>query len=159
MSQAGSVLGLVLAIHRLCVWNNLMKEQREIMTNKILMLALLCLMFGVVMAQQPKVTSLLSKDLTDIPGKEMLMITVEYPPGGRDPVHRHNAQAMIYVLEGSIVMQVKGGKEVTLKPGQTFYEGPNDIHTVGRNASKTKPAKFLVFFLKEKGAPILTPVE
>jgi quercetin dioxygenase-like cupin family protein len=116
-------------------------------------------MFGVVMAQQPKVTSLLSKELTDSPGKEILMITVEYPPGGSDPVHRHNAYGMIYVLEGSIVMQVKGGKEVTLGPGQTFYEGPNDIHTVGRNASKTKPAKFLVFFVKEKGAPILTPVE
>jgi quercetin dioxygenase-like cupin family protein len=88
-----------------------------------------------------------------------LLITVEYPPGGADPVHRHNAHGVIYVLEGSIVMQVKGGKEVTLKPGQTWYEGPNDIHTVGRNASKTKPAKFLVFLVKEKGAPILTPVE
>lgn len=129
------------------------------MTNKILIVALLCLMFGVVMAQGPKVTSLMSKDLAGAPGKELLMITVEYPPGGSDPVHRHNAQGMIYVLEGTIVMQVKGGKEVTLGPGQTFYEGPNDIHTVGRNASKTKPAKFLVFFVKEKGAPILTPVE
>jgi quercetin dioxygenase-like cupin family protein len=116
-------------------------------------------MIVVAMAQQPKVTSLLSKDLPDFPGKEMSMITVEYPPGGSDPVHRHNAHGMIYVLEGTIVMQVKGGKEVTLKPGQTFYEGPDDIHTVGRNASKTKPAKFLVVFIKEKGAPILTPVE
>jgi quercetin dioxygenase-like cupin family protein len=129
------------------------------MTTKILIVTLLCLMFGVVMAQGPKVTSLMSKDLAGAPGKELLMITVEYPPGGSDPVHRHNAQGMIYVLEGTIVMQVKGGKEVTLGPGQTFYEGPNDIHTVGRNASKTKPAKFLVFFVKEKGAPILTPVE
>jgi quercetin dioxygenase-like cupin family protein len=129
------------------------------MTNKILMPALLCFMIVVAMAQQPKVTSLLSKDLPDFPGKEMSMITVEYPPGGSDPVHRHNAHGMIYVLEGTIVMQVKGGKEVTLKPGQTFYEGPDDIHTVGRNASKTKPAKFLVVFIKEKGAPILTPVE
>jgi quercetin dioxygenase-like cupin family protein len=129
------------------------------MTTKILIVALLCLMFGVVMAQRPKVTSLMSKDLAGAPGKELLMITVEYPPGGSDPVHRHNAQGMIYVLEGTIVMQVKGGKEVTLGPGQTFYEGPNDIHTVGRNASKTKPAKFLVFFVKEKGAPILTEVE
>jgi quercetin dioxygenase-like cupin family protein len=116
-------------------------------------------MIGVVMAQQPKVTSLFSKELTDIPGKEVLLITVEYPPGGGDPVHRHNAHGVIYVLEGSIVMQVKGGKEVTLNPGQTWYEGPNDIHTVGRNASKTKPAKFLAFLVKEKGAPILTPVE
>jgi quercetin dioxygenase-like cupin family protein len=136
-----------------------MKEQGGIMTNKVLTLALLCLMIGVAMAQQPKVTSLFSKELTDVPGKEVLMITVEYPPGGGDPVHRHNAHGVIYVLEGSIVMQVKGGKEVTLNPGQTWYEGPNDIHTVGRNASKTKPAKFLVFLVKEKGAPILTPVE
>ena len=123
------------------------------------MLALSCIVIGVAMAQQPKVTSLFTKELTDIPGKEIQVITVEYPPGGSDPVHRHNAQAVLYVLEGSIVMQVKGGKEVTLNPGQTFYEGPEDIHTVGRNASKTKPAKFVVFFLKEKGAPILTPVE
>jgi quercetin dioxygenase-like cupin family protein len=137
----------------------LMKEERGNMTNKIPMLVLLCTIIGVAMPQQPKVTSLFSKELTDIPGKELLMITVEYPPGGSDPVHRHNAHGAIYVLEGSIVMQVKGGKEVTLNPGQTFYEGPDDIHTVGRNASKTKPAKFLVFFLKEKGAPILTPVK
>jgi quercetin dioxygenase-like cupin family protein len=137
----------------------LMKEEWGIMTNKIPTLALSCIIIGVAMAQQPKVTSLFSKELTDIPGKEIQVITVEYPPGGSDPVHRHNAHAVLYVLEGSIVMQVKGGKEVTLNPGQTFYEGPEDIHTVGRNASKTKPAKFVVFFLKEKGAPILTPVK
>jgi quercetin dioxygenase-like cupin family protein len=111
------------------------------------------------MAQQAKVTSLLSRDLTDIPGKEGLMITVEYPPGGSDPIHRHNAHGFIYVLEGSIVMGVNGGKSVTLTAGQTFYEGPNDIHTVGRNASKTTPAKFLVFLLKDKDAPILIPVK
>ena len=87
------------------------------------------------------------------------MITVEYAPGGSDPVHRHNAQAFVYVLEGSIVMQVKGEKQVTLTPGQTFYEGPDDVHTVGRNASSTKPAKFLVFLIKDKGAPVLVPVE
>ena len=84
------------------------------------------------------------------------MITVEYPPGAVDPVHRHDAHAFVYVLEGTIVMQVKGGKEVTLTPGQSFYEGPNDIHVVGRNASKTAPAKFLVMFIKKTGAPILT---
>ena len=83
------------------------------------------------------------------------MITVDYPPGGEDPVHRHNASAFIYVLEGSIVMQMKGGKKVTLHPGQTFYEDPNRVHLVGRNASKTKPAKFLVFLVKPRGAPIL----
>jgi quercetin dioxygenase-like cupin family protein len=123
-------------------------------------------MAGTLMAQQPdpdkppqaSVTPLTSKDLPDIPGKEALMITVEYPPGSVDPIHRHNAHAFIYVLEGSIVMQVKGGKEVTLTPGQTFYEGPNDIHVVGRNASSTKPAKFVVFFVKDKGAPVVVPV-
>jgi len=129
-----------------------------IMTNKIMVLVLLGLMTGTLFAQQPKVTSLMSKDLTEIPGREVLMITVEYPPGGVDPIHRHNAHAYVYVLEGSIVMQVKGGKEVTLTPGQTFYEGPDDVHLVGRNASSTKPAKFLVFLIKDKGAPVLVPV-
>ena len=107
--------------------------------------------------KEAKVTPLLSKDLTEFPGKEGVMITVEYPPGSTDPVHRHNAHGFIYVLEGSIVMQVRGGKEVTLTPGQTFYEGPSDVHVVGRNASQTKPAKFVVFFVKDKGAPILVP--
>ena len=123
------------------------------------LLLLLCLVPGALMAQEPSVTSLLSKDLTDFPGKEGLMITVEYPPGGSDPVHRHNAHGFIYVLEGSIVMQVKGGKETTLTPGQTFYEGPDDVHVVGRNASSTKPAKFVVFLVKDKGAPVLVPVK
>ena len=118
---------------------------------------LFCLFGGTVMAQDPKVTELLTKDLKDFPGKEVLMINVEYPPGGADPIHRHNAEAFVYVLEGSIVMQVKGGKEVTLRPGQTFYEGPDDIHIVGRNASKTKPAKFVVLLIKAKGAPVLVP--
>jgi len=107
---------------------------------------------------EAKVTPIFSKDLTDIPGnKEGLMLAVEYPPGASDPVHRHNADAFVYVLEGSIVMQVRGGKEVTLTPGQTFYEGPNDVHVVGRNASSSKPAKFVVFLVKDKGAPVLVP--
>jgi len=111
-------------------------------------------------AQEPaKVTTLFSRDLPDIPGKEGAMLIVEYPPGGVDPVHRHNANAFVYVLEGSIIMQVKGAEPVTLHPGQTFYEGPNDVHLVGRNASNTEPAKFLVVFIKNKDAPILTPVE
>jgi quercetin dioxygenase-like cupin family protein len=101
----------------------------------------------------------MSKDLTNMPGKEVLMITVEYPPGWSDPVHRHNAQGFIYVLEGSVVMQVQGGKEVTLTPGQTFYEGNDDVHVIGRNASTTKPAKLLVFLVKNKGAPVLVPVK
>ena len=129
------------------------------MTITKLMLVAVCLITGTLMAQDAKVTQLLSKDLTDLPNKEGLMITVEYPPGSSDPVHRHNAHAFIYVLEGSVVMQVKGGKEVTLTPGQTFYEGPDDVHVVGRNASNTKPAKFVVFFVKDKGAPVLVPVK
>ena len=115
-------------------------------------------MCGTLVAQEAQVTSLMSKELADFPGKEGLMISVVYPPGSSDPIHRHNAHAFVYVLEGSVVMQLKGGKEVTLTPGQTFYEGPNDIHTVGRNASNTKPAKFIVFLVKDKGAPVLVPV-
>jgi quercetin dioxygenase-like cupin family protein len=119
------------------------------------MLVLALLLTSTLMAQDAKVKSLMSKDLTEFPGKEGLMITVEYSPGASDPVHRHNAYGFIYVLEGSVVMQVKGGKEITLTPGQTFYEGPNDVHVVGRNASRTKPAKFLVFLVKDKSAPVL----
>jgi quercetin dioxygenase-like cupin family protein len=119
----------------------------------------LTLISGSATAQEAIVKSLMSKDLKDFPGKELLMITVEHAPGGSNPAHRHNAHAMLYVLEGSVVMQVKGGKEVTLTPGQTFYEGPDDIHIVDRNASKTQPAKFLVFLIKDKGAPALLPVK
>ena len=129
------------------------------MTVKLVALVLLCLMTGTAMAQQAKVTPLMSKDLTENPGKEALMIMVEYPPGSSDPIHRHNAQAFVYVLEGSIVMQVKGGVQVTLTGGQTFYEGPDDVHLVDRNASSTKPAKFLVVLIKNKGAPAVVPVQ
>jgi quercetin dioxygenase-like cupin family protein len=124
-----------------------------------LSVVLLCLMTSTVAAQQAKVATLMSKDLTDNPDKEVLMITVDYPPGGSDAVHRHNAQALVYVLEGSVVMQLKGGTEVTLTPGQTFYEGPDDVHLVGRSASTTRPAKMLVVLVKDKGAPILVPVK
>jgi len=127
------------------------------MTIAKLVLMLVCLMSVALEPKDAKVTPLLSKDLTDFPGKEGLMITVEYPPGASDPIHRHNAHAFVYVLEGSIVMQVRGGKEVTLTPGQTFYEGPSDVHVVGRNTSQTKPAKFVVFLVKDKGAPVLLP--
>src|SRR6201985_2260488 len=127
------------------------------MTFTKVVLVLACLMSTTLVAQEAKVTELFSKDLTNLPGKEGLMITVEYPPGSVDPIHRHNAHGFIYVLEGSIVMQVRGGKEVTLTSGQTFYEGPEDVHVVGRNASQTKPAKFVVFFVKDKGAPIVVP--
>ena len=129
------------------------------MTTKLVALVLLCLMTGTAFAQDAKVVPLTSKDLSQNPGKEVLMIAVEYAPGGSDPIHRHNAQAFVYVLEGSIVMQVKGGEQVTLTPGQTFYEGPDDVHVVGRNASPTKPAKFVVFMIKNKDAPVLVPVQ
>jgi len=120
--------------------------------------ACLFLAAGAPTAQAPAVTPLMTKALKDTPGKEVLMITVEYAPGGADPVHRHNAHGVIYVLEGSIVMQVRGGQQVTLSPGQTFYEGPDDIHAVGRNASSTTPARFLVFLLKDTGSPPVVPV-
>lgn len=129
------------------------------MMAKFLALVLLCLVTGTAMAQEPKVAPLMTKDLAENPGKEVLMITVEHVPGGSSSIHRHNAQAFVYVLEGSVVMQLKGGEEVTLTPGQTFYEGPDDVHLVDRNASSTKPAKFLVLLIKDKGAPALVPVE
>jgi len=110
-------------------------------------------------AGEPVVTPLMVKDLADMPGKEMLMVTVDYPPGAVDRVHRHDAYAFVYVLEGSIVMQVRGGKEVTLTPGQTFFEGPSDVHTVGRNVSTTKPAKFIAILLKKKGVNAVLPAE
>ncbi len=106
-----------------------------------------------------KVTKLTKEPLPEYPGKEVEMIVVDYAPGAQDPVHRHDAHAFVYVLEGTIIMGLKGGKEVTLKPGQTFHEGPNDIHIVGRNASNTMPAKFVVLLIKNEGAPILTPVK
>ena len=126
---------------------------------KLVALALLCLMIDTATAQEPKVTSLMSKDLTESPGKEALMITVEHAPGGSSAIHRHNAHAFVYVLEGSVVMQLKGGQQVTLIPGQTFYEGPDDVHLVDRNASRTEPAKFLVLLIKNRGAPALVPAE
>ncbi len=129
------------------------------MKRTTMSLLLLSFMTSVGTAQEPNVVTVMSKELADIPGKEVVMITVEFPPGGSDPVHRHYAHGFIYVLEGSVVMQVKGGKEVTLTPGQSFYEGPEDVHVVGRNASTTRPAKFLAVLLKGRGAPILVPVK
>ena len=127
------------------------------MIKRTLMFSIL--LTGTLVAQEAKVTPLLSEDLTGIPGKEGLMITVDYAPGATDAIHRHNAHVFVYVLEGSVVMQVRGGKEVTLVPGQTFYESPQDVHVVGRNASKTERAKFLVFFVKDKDAPPLIPAK
>jgi len=132
------------------------------MKNPALILFLVCSLFLVsspLIAEDAKVTSLMSKPVPHNPGKELLMISVEYPPGASNPVHRHNAQALLYVLEGSVIMGVNGAKPVTLTAGQTFYEAPDDVHTVGRNASETMPARFLVFLLKNKGAPVLIPVK
>ena len=126
--------------------------------NSRLLLLPAFLIAGALLARGAEVTPLMSKDLPECPGREGVMITVVYPPGASDAMHRHNAHAFVYVLEGSVVMQVKGGKQVTLTPGQTFYEGPNDIHIVGKNASATKPAKFVVFLVKNKDAPVLVPV-
>ena len=129
------------------------------MKNTAVLILSLSLASGTLVAQDAAVRSLLSKDLAGIPGKELSMITVEYQPGGSDQVHKHDAQVLVYVLEGSIVMQVRGEAPITLVPGQTFYEGPDDVHTVSRNASQTAPAKFLVVFVKDKGAPILVPAK
>ena len=135
------------------------------MTITKLALLLVCLMS---VAAQPKeatkeepkeakVTPVSTTDLQNLPGKEGLTLLVEYPPGSSDPIHRHNAHAFVYVLEGSIVMQVRGGKETIVNAGQTFYEGPEDVHVIGRNASQTKPAKFVVILVKDKGAPAVVP--
>jgi quercetin dioxygenase-like cupin family protein len=129
------------------------------MTFTTIVLALVCLMSTTLVAQEAKVAPLMSQDLAECPGKEGVMITVEYPPGHSDEIHWHNAYAFVYVLEGSVVMQVRCGEEVTLTPGQTFYEGPDDVHVLGRNASKTKPAKFVAFFVKNKGAAITVPAK
>ena len=146
-----------------------MGRREQLMTNSKPMLVLAFLITSTlitastVMAQkavtplmaQEAITPLMSKDLAEFPGKEIVMYTVEFPSGFSTPVHRHNAYVSLYVLEGSVVMQVRGGKEMALTPGQSFYEGPNDVHVVSRNASSTKPAKFLVFLVKDKSAPQL----
>ena len=140
-----------------------MTNKRSVWKDRTIVLAVLGLMTGAPMAQAVEFTTLMSKDLTDIPGREVLMITVEKAPGGHSsrPISdllailaaRTHAHGFIYVLEGSIVMQAAGGKQVTLAPGQTWYEGPNDVHAIGRNASSTKPVKFLVFLVKDKQVP------
>lgn len=135
------------------------------MTTNASLLGILSVVAGLAIVQQssavraepPVVTQLVSKELANAPGREVVMLTVEYGPGGADPVHRHHAQGFIYVLEGSVEMQVKGGERVTLTPGQTFYEGADDLHVVGRNASQTAPAKFVVFLVKDAGTPVLIP--
>jgi len=135
-----------------------MSNSRVVITSLVLAISALSTL-PALGAEQASVIPLMQKDVIEVPGRELLMITVNYPPGAVDPIHRHDAHALVYVLEGSIIMQVRGGKQVTLTPGQTFYEGPNDVHTVGRNASKTKPAKFLVILLKKKGADVVLPAQ
>ena len=125
------------------------------MKSLLLTLALVALP---VAAQAPP-APLFEKALPDLPGKEMALVEVTLPPGGASPAHRHNAHVVVYVLEGSIVMQVKGQPAQTLGVGQTYYEKPSDIHTVGRNASATERARFLAFFVKSKGAPRTVPVK
>ena len=122
-----------------------------------MLLLILCCIVPAARAQQPTIQQLMSKNLTDMPGKEGVMISVTFPPGYSDGVHRHNAYVFVYVLEGSVVMQLKGKPPVTLNPGDTFYESPKDIHIEGKNASDTKPARFIAFFVKDRGAPILVP--
>jgi quercetin dioxygenase-like cupin family protein len=124
-----------------------------------ILFALLALMGRPTEIREPEIKVLMTKDLAGTPGKETIMLTVEYPPGAVEPVHRHNAQAFVYLLEGSVVMQVKGQQPVTLKPGDTFYEGNDDVHLVGRNASQTSPARFVVFLVKTKGAPVVLPAQ
>lgn len=109
-------------------------------------------------AEPPKVSEIRSQKLSDVPGKEVSMLIVEFPPGGADPVHRHDASAFVYVLEGTVEMQMEGGEKVTLQPGETFYEDPRGVHLVGRNTSDTKPAKLLAVLVKKEGAPNLIPV-
>ena len=106
-----------------------------------------------------EVKEIMSKPLTGIPGKEGLVLMVTYPPGSADEIHRHDAHAFVYVLEGSIVMQLRGAEPVTVKAGEGFYEGPNDVHIVGRNASESKPAKFVVFLVKNQGVPAFIPAK
>ena len=132
------------------------------MKRSLLLTALVCLPLltqAQAQAQTAKVTPLLTESLTGIPGKEAMMLTVEYAPGASDPIHRHNAHVFVSVLEGAVIMQVRGGEEVRLTPGQTFHEAPGDVHIVGKNASATEPAKFLAFFVKDAGAPVLVPAQ
>jgi quercetin dioxygenase-like cupin family protein len=126
---------------------------------KRLILSVFIFAFGfATAAQAQQVNTLFTKRLPEAPGKEVELIIVNYAPGAVNAIHRHDAHAVVYVLEGDVEMQVRGGTLQRLGAGQVFYESPEDVHTVSRNASKTKPARFLVFFVKNEGAPILTPV-
>ena len=125
--------------------------------NTYLKMSLLACLFGSAAHADPS-APLMTRDLAGIPGKEAVVLTVEVGPGQASKPHRHDANVFVYMLEGSLTMQVKGGPSVTLHPGDTYYENPKDIHTVSQNASKTEPARFLVFIVKDKGAPVTRPV-
>jgi quercetin dioxygenase-like cupin family protein len=125
--------------------------------SQAILIGAFCLLAAPAVAQAPTVTPLMKQDLAGLSGKEGMMLTVEYAPGASSPKHRHDAHVFVYVLEGSVVMQVEHGQAVTLGPGQTFYESPGDVHAVSRNASDSKSAKFLVFFVKDKGAQTTVP--
>src|SRR5262245_55454219 len=158
--MAPPLTGSSLIPHRRYVCRSRQRTKEATMTIKFAALVVsLCLMIGTAVAQEPKVTSLMSKDHLENPGREALMLTVEHAPGGASGIPRQKAHAFVYVLEGSVVMQLKGGQPVTLTQGQTFYEGPDDVHVVDRNASGTQPAKFLVVLIKDKGAPALVPAQ
>jgi quercetin dioxygenase-like cupin family protein len=135
------------------------RETRIVGISGVRLLMILCLVASTALAQEARVTPLMTHDLAKMDGQEGTLVMVEYAPGGSDAEHLHNAYAFVYVLEGSLVMQVKGEKEVTVGPGQTFFESPKDVHTVSRNASTTEPARFLVFFVKQRGAPITGPAD
>lgn len=127
-------------------------------TKKLVLLSVFISLLGVTSMRAQQVNTLFMKQLPEMPGKEIEVITVDYAPGAVDAVHRHDAHAVVYVLEGEIEMQVRGGALRRLGPGQIFYESPEDVHTVSRNPSRTKPAKFVVFFIKNEGERILTHV-
>jgi quercetin dioxygenase-like cupin family protein len=125
--------------------------------SNVLTAVLLVMLSASSPAQESVATALFQTDLPDIEGREAVILEVEYPPGVASNSHRHNAHTFVYVLEGSVVMQVAGGEPQTLVAGQTFYESPDDIHSVSRNASDTEAAKILVLFIKQKDAPMTEP--
>jgi quercetin dioxygenase-like cupin family protein len=98
--------------------------------------------------------SLMTRDLSFAPDKEVVVLTVTYPGGATSLPHRHDAPVFVYVLEGQVTMQVRGSAAVTLKQSDTFYEAPEDVHLVSANASQSAVAKLLVVMIKDKGKPL-----
>ena len=127
--------------------------------SKLLKVLLISFTLLPISALSAEVAMLFKQELVDMAGKAGQVLTVEFAPGEVSAPHRHNAHTFVYVLQGSVVMQVQGGEAKTLTAGQTFYENPDDIHTVANNASATEPAKILVFFIKDSDAPASIPVK